>query len=253
MVNDPPRFAGPIPDYYDRFMGPNLFEPYAVDVAARVPAGSRVLELACGTGRVTRHLVARGLDVVATDLHEPMLAVARERAPGATFQVADICALPFPAQSFDVVVCQFGLMFVPDKPLAIREMRRVLRPGGVAIVAVWDLLANNPASELLHKAAHTTFPSAAFMAIPFSLGDAAVVRDLFGPDATIETVKLIGESPTANDLATGFVRGNPLWNQLVEAGVDAEAFQRRIAEGLAEHYGASPCRTPLSAHVITTH
>jgi len=233
-------------------MGPNLFEPYAVDVAARVPGG-RVLEIACGTGRVTRHLLARGLEVVATDLHEPMLEVAKQRAPGATFQQADAQALPFPDASFDAVVCQFGLMFVPDKPLAIREMRRVLRPGGVAIAAVWDQLEANPASELLHMTARSTVSSAEFMAIPFSLGDVAMLRELFGPDATIETVAKMGESPTAGDLATGFVRGNPLWNQLVEAGIDAEAFQRLIAELLAADYGERPCRTPLSAHVITTH
>jgi len=253
MVNDPPRFSGPIPDYYDRCMGPHLFEPYAIDVAARVPAGGRVLELACGTGRLTRHLVARGLDVLATDLHEPMLAVARERAPGASFQVADLSSLPFPSFNFDAVVCQFGLMFVPDKALAIREMRRVLRSGGVAIVSVWDHLANNPASELLHELARSRFPGAEFMGVPFSLGDIDQLRALFGPDATIETVAKTGESTDAMELATGFVRGNPLWNQLVEAGVDAEAFVQTIAERLAARFGDQPLRTPLSAHVITTH
>jgi SAM-dependent methyltransferase len=253
MVTEPPRFVGSIPEYYDRCMGPNLFEPYAIDVAARVPAGARVLELACGTGRVTRHLVARGLDVLATDLHEPMLAIARERAPSASFQIADITSLPFPNFAFDAVVCQFGLMFVPDKALAIREMRRVLKPGGVALVSVWDRLANNPASELLHQLARAKFPAAEFMAVPFSLGDADLLRSLFGPDATIETVAKRGESTDAMELATGFVRGNPLWNQLAEAGVDAEAFQRSVADHLAARFGDHPLRTPLSAHVITTH
>src|SRR5512135_1791816 len=118
-----PRFVGNIPELYDRHMGPVLFEPYARDVAARLPATARrVLEIAAGTGRVTRHLLAALAsdgELVATDLNEPMIDEARRRLGDDTrlrFAPADAQALPFEDARFDAIVCQFGLMFVPDQP-----------------------------------------------------------------------------------------------------------------------------------------
>lgn len=260
-MSEPPRFVGSIPELYDRHMGPVLFEPYAIETARRLPASAhRVLEIACGTGRVTRHLLARGVDVVATDLNPPMIERAREVVgdhPHVTWRAADAQALPFGDGEFDAAVCQFGIMFVPDKPLAVREMRRVLRPGGTLLLSTWDHHANNPASHWLHLHASTKVPSAAFQAVPFSMGDTRALRDLvagagFG-HVEVETIACMGEAVSAADLATGFVRGNPLWNQLVEAGADAEAFQRSVAEGLAEQFGDHPCLTPMSAHVATAY
>lgn len=244
-------FSGSIPELYDRHMGPVLFEPYAKEFVDRIPERGRVLEVAAGTGRVTRQLAGRGHEVVATDLNGPMLEEARHHVEGnVTWQVADAQALPFPDASFDVVACAFGLMFVPDKPLALREFRRVLRPGGVIVLSVWDSLAANPASQLLHALACELMPAdpPAFMALPFSLHDVAALRALTG--GRIETVGILGVAESAASMATGFVRGNPLYNQLVERGVDAAAFQARIEAALAERYGDRPCRTPMSAHLV---
>lgn len=257
------RFVGSIPALYDRFMGPTLFEPYAQDLAARMPAGAtRVLEIACGTGRVTRHLLASlpaGATMVATDLNQPMIDEAQKSLvdPRLSWKAADAQALPFPDGSFDAIFCQFGLMFVPDKLLAMREMKRVLVPGGTLLLSVWDSLANNPASQRLHQLAYETMVDnpPTFMALPFSMHDLRAL-DALAAEArfsshNVVTVPLPGIAASANDLATGFVRGNPLYLQLVERSIDADAFQAKVAAALAAEFGESPCKTPMSAHVLT--
>jgi len=147
------------------------------------------------------------------------------------------------------------LMFVPDQARALREMRRVLRPGGRVLLTTWDRLEHNAASELLHRLAVALTPDdpPAFMLTPFSLFDpdalqAACASAGFA-EVRVETVAATGESVSAADFAIGLVRGNPLWNQLVERGVDASAFERQVAAALAARFGDRPCRHPLSAHV----
>ncbi len=258
------RFVGSIPELYDRHMGPVLFEPYAIDLSSRVPAGSRkILEVAAGTGRVTRHLLddlpADG-ELVVTDLNPPMLDVARAQSsdPRITWQQADAQSLPFTDDAgFDAVVCQFGIMFVPDKAQALGEMNRVLRPGGTLLLNVWDDIANNPMSKVLHELAYKEFPDdpPTFMRTPFSMPDPAALKKQieaagFG-SVRVETVPMVGVAISADDVATGLVRGNPLWTQLVERGIDAPAFQAKVADALRREFGDNPCRSALSAHVAT--
>jgi ubiquinone/menaquinone biosynthesis C-methylase UbiE len=138
-------FAGSIPQIYEQYLVPLIFAPYAVDIASRVEAlrPGRVLEIAAGTGVVTREL-ARTLPasttIVATDLNQPMLdqAIARGTSRPVEFRASDAMHLPFDDASFDAVVCQFGVMFFPDKPAALQEARRVLRPGGAFVFNAWD-------------------------------------------------------------------------------------------------------------------
>ena len=127
-------FAGSIPQLYERYMVPLIFERYAVDLAARSASQtpSRVLEVAAGTGVVTRQLaqvLPPDTSIVATDLNQAMLDVAAQRIGPANvrFRQADAQALPFADGSFDAVLCQFGVMFFPDRIAAYREVRRVLR------------------------------------------------------------------------------------------------------------------------------
>jgi ubiquinone/menaquinone biosynthesis C-methylase UbiE len=263
MGSEAPRFVGSIPAMYERYFGPVLFEPYARDLAGRVPNGAKVvLEVAAGTGRVTRHLLralAADAELVATDLNEPMLEEAKQhiRDPRVRWRAADAQALPFAANRFDVVACQFGLMFVPDKLVALREMKRVLRPGGTLLLSVWDTLEHNPASLVLHDLAFALVEHdpPMFMRIPFSMPEAHVLdrlaRDAGFAEVRVETVAKTGEADSAAQLATGLVRGNPLWNQLVERGLDADAFEAQVAAALVARFGDSPCRSPLSAHVLT--
>src|SRR6187200_1125987 len=138
MAEPVAAFTESVPENYDRYMGPMLFEPYADDLVQRLKLRDpmRVLEVACGTGIVTRHLRERlspDSELIATDLSEPMLVMAQRKFDANAaikWQQADAMALPFPDESFDAVVCQFGLMFVPDKAAAVAEAFRVLRPGG---------------------------------------------------------------------------------------------------------------------------
>ena len=130
-------FAGSIPALYDKYLGPLIFEPYAEDLARRLSGLKEgcVLEIAAGTGIVTSRLIQTlppPVNLVATDLNQGMLDVAAVKDPASrvSWQQADAQALPFPDGSFDAVVCQFGVMFFPDKPKAFREARRVLKKGG---------------------------------------------------------------------------------------------------------------------------
>src|SRR5437660_1152736 len=146
-----PSFAGSMPEFYDRILVPVMFEPFATDLAERLRGtrSGRVLEVAAGTGVVTRALARRlpaQVAITATDLNPAMLDRAKSH-PGldrVQWQVADALAVPFAHRQFDCVVCQFGVMFFPDKRAAFREARRVLRPGGEFLFSVWGDREGSP-------------------------------------------------------------------------------------------------------------
>src|SRR3981081_1780212 len=148
-------FSGSIAALYDRYLGPLIFEPYAENLASRLSAlhARRVLEPAAGTGIVTRALVGAlqpCASIVATDLTQPMLDHAAKKVSSSrvSWQKVDAQALPFADAAFDAVVCQFGVMFFPDKRKAYSEARRVLKPGGHFIFNVWDKLEHNELAAL---------------------------------------------------------------------------------------------------------
>jgi ubiquinone/menaquinone biosynthesis C-methylase UbiE len=259
------RFVGTIPENYDRYLGPVLFEGYARDLARRVPVKERMrlLEVACGTGIVTRHLRARlpeSARFVASDLNPPMLDHARLKlkdVPGIEWQPADACVLPFPDASFDVLVCQFGLMFVPDKPTALKEARRALAPGGTFLLSVWDSLEKNVFAKQAHGTVASFFPDnpPTFYETPFSLHRTdelqAMLEDAGFADVRIEALALEGESPAALDLARGLVEGNPIGSGIREQGLDAERVIEAVARVLSREFGDRPIRIPLHAFVVT--
>jgi ubiquinone/menaquinone biosynthesis C-methylase UbiE len=266
MTDANARFTGSIPEHYDRWLGPVLFEPYARDLAARlrVDDGARVLEIACGTGIVTRRLRERlpaGARLVATDLNEPMLAHARrklEGMKGIEWRQADAGALPFPPASFDAAVCQFGLMFVPDKAAACREARRVLAPGGTFLFNVWDSLENNRFAKVAHETIAGFFKSdpPTFYQVPFSLSRTDELRALLSgagfAGIEVEPVALEGRSPSAQELATGLVEGNPVGTSIRErGGISVDEVVRAVAAAVAREYGDRPVRLPLRAFVLT--
>ena len=259
-------FVGNIPRTYDRYLAPVLFNPFADDLAEReqVTAGMRLLETACGTGIVTRRLAdrlrGRG-SIVATDLNEAMVAHARAEMPTGAghveWQPADAMKLPFPDGSFDAVVCQFGLMFFPDKAAGIREAFRVLNPGGQYLFNVWDTLARNPIARIAHETAGRFFPAdpPMFYTIPYSLHDPEPIRKMLTEAGfrQIEVTKLAkqGTSPSAADAAIGVITGTPILGGIMERGPDSlEAIKQATAAVVAAELGDPPLRIPLNAFVF---
>jgi SAM-dependent methyltransferase len=224
-------FTGSIPVVYDRYLGTLLFEPYAADVARRVAGleGS-VLEIAAGTGIVTAALT-RALSpdarLVATDLNRAMLDHAASKlADGrVTWREADATALPFEDASFDAVVCQFGVMFFPDKIRAHGEARRVLRRGGRWIFSVWDSLRANPIAETVHDAVaalYSSDPPGFLGRTPYGYHDRAAIEEAARAAGfhrvTSETVTMRSRAPDARSIAIGFCQGCPLTAEINARG-----------------------------------
>ena len=265
MPNSSSAFDGSVPEFYERYLVPVIFTPYAEDLVARVPAreGAAVLELACGTGVVTRRLLARlpgSARIVATDLEEAMLVEARRRVPAdprVTWRTADAAALPFGDGEFDAVLCQFGLMFFPDKLAAMKAARRVLKPGGRLVFNVLDDFDHNPYGRISHETIGSFFDAdpPSFYLVPFSWPDVAVIertaKDAGFRTVTIEKVAKELRGPSIRDFAVGLVRGNPVIAPIEERGVDPEKVIDRLARDLAEVHGESPFRGPIQAIVVT--
>jgi SAM-dependent methyltransferase len=265
MTASDTNFAGSVPGLYDRYLGPLLFEPYAEEVARRARAltPASVLETAAGTGIVTDAL-RRALpdaEIVATDLNPAMLAVAarRIRSENVRFEYADAQSLPFPDESFDLVVCQFGAMFFPDRVKATCEARRVLRDGGIFLALIWDHLDRNPASQIAHDAVADLYsedPPSFIARTPFGYADPARIEADFtaaGFDKLdIDTVELASRPISAADAAMGLVAGCPLRSEIEQRdsnGVDAAV--AAAARALRKLEVAGRLNSRMSAHVVT--
>jgi ubiquinone/menaquinone biosynthesis C-methylase UbiE len=259
-------FSGSIPALYDKYLGPLIFEPYAEDLAQRLSAldAARVLEAAAGTGIVTRALVRAlpgSVAIVATDLNQPMLdhAATQVSSSRVTWQQADAQSLPFPDGAFDAVVCQFGVMFFPDKRQAYREARRVLKPGGRFIFNVWDKLDYNEFAALVVAAAIDVFPDdpPLFLArTPHGYHDKqAIVADVRSAgfvDVAVETLTRRSVAPSCRDPAIGFCQGSPLRSEIEarDAGRLAETTEAAAAK-IGARFGTGPVDGMIQAHVIT--
>jgi SAM-dependent methyltransferase len=260
------RFAGSIPELYDRLLVPLLFESYAADLATRLAARpiARVLELAAGTGAVTRKLAAvlpSTVEIIATDLNQAMLdhAAPQGTARGVTWRQADAQSLPFDDASFDAVVCQFGVMFFPEKWKAYDEARRVLRPGGVFLFNVWDRLEENEFSALTEAAVATLFPQdpPRFLSrTPFGYHDPKVLaRDLaaggFTATPRFTTVTQRSRATSPRDPALGIVQGSPLRNEIEARDPSLLGRATDLAEAaIAERFGAGAVDGKMQAVVV---
>ena len=260
-------FAGSIPKFYDTYLVPLLFEPYAADLVNRLASRSlsRVLEVAAGTGVVTRALASvlpERVSIVATDLNQPMLDQAS--ALGTTRPVewrqADAMRLPFQDGTFDAVVCQFGVMFFPDKTQALSEARRVLRPGGVLVFNVWDRIEENEFADTVTAALASVFPEdpPRFLArTPHGYHERSrIEQDLassgFSGPPEIVTLAARSRAKSPRDPAIAFCQGTPLRNEIEAHGASRLGEATDLAaDAIGRRFGRGEVDGKMQAHVVT--
>ena len=259
-------FAGSIPETYDRYLVPLIFESFAQDISQRIAAlsPSAVLETAAGTGVVTR-AVAPGLSpnarYVVTDLNQPMLdyAAARQIADNRiSWRKADAQALPFEDAAFDLVCCQFGVMFFPDRQSGYREAKRVLKPGGCFLFNVWDRIEENVFADEVTNALAEVFPNdpPRFLArTPHGYHDTGAIRsDLEKAgfsSVVIETKAKLSRAPSPRHPAIAYCRGTPLRNEIEARGTQKlEVATEHAASVIASRHGSGEVVAKIQAHVI---
>ncbi len=259
-------FAGSIPKVYDTLMVPLIFEAYAADMAERVAASSpdSVLEVAAGSGVVARALAPRlgaAARYVVTDLNRPMLdyAASRQGADARiTWRQADALHLPFEEAAFDVVCCQFGAMFFPDRVAGYAEARRVLRAGGRFVFSVWDRIEENAFADDVTRAVASVFPHdpPRFLArTPHGYHDVDQIRDELGragfADIGVTTLAAVSRAPSARHAARAYCEGTPLRNEIEarDAALLGLATDRAAA-AIASRHGDGPVAGKIQAHVI---
>src|SRR5687767_7244863 len=260
-------FAGSIPKLYDTYLVPLIFAPYAADLVDRVRSRSlsRVLEIAAGTGVVTRALASalpEGVSIVATDLNQAMLdqACAIGTRRPVEWRQADAMQLPFPDRTFDAVLCQFGVMFFPEKAKAFSEARRMLRPGGVFLFNAWDRIEENEFADSVTTALESVFPKdpPRFMArTPHGYHDRSqIARDLanagFTASPRIDTLAARSRAKSAREPAIAYCQGTPLRNEIEtrDAARLGEATDV-AAEAIASRFGRGAVDGKIQAHIVT--
>jgi SAM-dependent methyltransferase len=256
-------FAGSIPANYERYLGPFLFEPYALDLVSRLKDKKYpdILEIACGTGRVTAHLAksVKHDTLTATDLNPDMITVAKEiiHDKYIKWMPADAMELPFNDGSFDLVVIQFGAMFFPDKEKGLKEAYRVLKTGGKLIYNTWNKVETNEAIHEGRVIIESYFGDnpPIFYSVPFSMYDdrelTTLTRRAGFKSITTTLVKKEGVSPSASDLAKGIVEGNPVYLSIIERIPSSlNNIKEDVQKKLVEKFGDKPVKSRLQAWVV---
>ncbi len=266
MPDNNAAFVGAIPENYDRYLGPVLFEPYANDLVARLQVADEgsVLELACGTGIVTRRLrerLAARVKIVATDLNEAMLSYAKQKFESSErieWKQAAATELPFADQSFDAVVCQFGLMFFPDKEQAAREAFRVLKPESVFLFNVWDAIEENDLPHIAHTIISKFFDDNPpnFYQIPFSFHDLGTIESLLSQagfrNIECSIVSMTAEAASAQEVTRGLVHGNPVIAAIRERDESrVPEIENAVAQAVTAQCGDAPVRARMRAVVCS--
>ena len=264
MTNTDTEFTGSVPDIYDEYMVPLIFADYAEELASRVAVSEprAVLETAAGSGVVTRALAPKlsaNVHYVVTDLNQPMLDRARRQQghdDRITWQQANALELPFDDNLIDVVCCQFGVMFFPDRVTRYQEAKRVLRPGGHFIFNVWDRIEENVFTDTAMQALGEHFPHdpPSFMArTPHGYNDIDQIRrdvEKAGLSCDlIETRDGVSRAPSAFQAATALCQGTPMRAEIEKRG-DLQAATKHVATRLAEAFGHGEIEGKIQAHVI---
>ena len=267
MATGDKEFTGSIPEFYDTFLVPLIFECYADDLAKRTAllSPSAVLETAAGSGVVPRALAPRlGPEAryVVTDLNQPMLDHAANKQgtdDRLDWRQADALDLPFDDGTFDAVLCQFGVMFFPDRISGYSEARRVLRPGGHYIFNVWDQIRQNEFADIVTNTAADLFaddPPRFLPRTPHGYHDVTAIKNDLNAagfsEISVETIEEVSRAPSPRHPAVAYCHGTPLRNE-IEAR-DAAMLDRvtdAAAQEIAARYGESQVEAKICAHVIT--
>lgn len=260
-------FSTMVATVYESHLVPLLFAPYAAELAERLArlAPTAVLEIAAGTGVVTRAVSARlpaTVAITATDLNPAMLerAIAAGTRRPVVWRQADALALPFADATFDAVVCQFGVMFFPDKTRAFAEARRVLRPGGTFLFSVWDRLEENELADTVNAALASLFPldpPALMRRTPHGYFDRPTIEaDLrragFVEPASFATVAARSRAATPMVAAVAFCEGTPLRGEIeARAGARRADATQVAAEAIGRRFGDGSVDAKMQAHVLS--
>jgi SAM-dependent methyltransferase len=261
-----PVFDGSVPEFYDRYLVPLIFEPYAADLVARLMSAQVdvVLEVAAGSGVLSRKMVAglpHSTQLTVTDLNQPMIDYAKSvgTTRPVSWRQADVMNLPFPDDSFDAVVCQFGVMFFPDKAKAFAEVSRVLRPGGLFLFNVWDRIQSNEFADVVTSALGERYPDDPPLFLdrtPHGYFDHDLIRsDLvdagFGAPE-IDALAATSRADTCKILALAYCYGTPLRNEIeardpqgLSAATDA------AAAALGRRFGTTALESSVRGFVVS--
>ena len=256
------RWIESMPEAYERGLVPAVFRPFAKDLAERAARlrPATVLELAAGTGVLTEEVLALlpSAKVVATDLNEAMVAVGEERTPQAIWRTADAMDLPFDDDAFDLALCQFGVMFFPDKPAALSEARRVLRRDGFVLLNAWGPLEAHDFQAAVVTACDRLFPHDPPMFMRSVVHYYANVDDLIadlegGGLRVVDVEQVVLESParSAAEIAAGYCLGTPLRSEIDARTGELAAVVDELAVEIESRLDAMRRRGRMQAHVVT--
>lgn len=258
-------FSGSIPKFYDSFLGPMFFEPFALELAGRINniQPNSLLELASGTGRLTKLLPsvlpAEAL-IIASDINPAMVEYGQKTVSDKRidWKQIDAVTLPFEDDSFDCIAVQFGVMFYSDRIKAYKEALRVLKPGGTIIFTSWDEIKYNPVAKITNEVLSDFFPenTPAFYSVPFSYFNRKTIEnDLIQSgfeNVQIDTVNLSGYSKSAADSAKGLIKGTPTITAIEERNSGlVEPLLAELGRRLSDRFGESSFHVPLQAHIVT--
>jgi ubiquinone/menaquinone biosynthesis C-methylase UbiE len=258
------KFTGARSLYYDNLLGPFLFEPFGKEMAHRVSSHQvqSVLEIAAGTGRVTRHLreqLPSSVKLVASDLSPDMLEVAKKKfTPDQKVEwaVADMQHLPFESNSFDLVVCQYGIMFPPDKQRVFEEVYRVLKPGGVFLFSTWEKTDRVEIFKIIYNDHVIPFFASedpARFVVPFSLHNpdqlkTFVTKAGFSQEK-IEKVTLQGAGQSAHDLVQGFFVTHAVGQEVADRDpVAFESIAKSMEQAIVKKFNDKPVVCELTSY-----
>ncbi|MEK1901311.1 MAG: class I SAM-dependent methyltransferase [Rhizobium sp.] len=266
MLEKDKLFVGSIPENYDHYMVPLIFEPFALDLARRAASLSPgvVLETAAGTGVVTRALAPKlssGARYIISDLNQPMLDYAASQQgfdSRLEWRQADALALPFENAAFDLVLCQFGAMFFPNRISGYREAKRVLKPGGHFLFNVWDRIEENVFADDVTNALARMFPDdpPRFLArTPHGYHDKALIRaeleEAGFSHVVIETKAEHSRASSPRIPALAYCHGTVLRSEIeARAPGKLDVATDCAASAIADRHGDGEIAAKIQAHVI---